>query len=351
MTVYNELPLHDARRKVRSMKSVNNTMPHSRSLWSVILSGGEGQRMKPFIEQWLGRHLPKQYCTFVGTRSMLEHTWDRADRLTSTRQKLTVVSQSHQSLLLTDLNSSSSGQVLYQPKNRDTAAGIFLPLTYIHAWNPEATIIVYPSDHFVYPEDGFTEIVDAAVRAAEHWTDRIIILGATPTKMEFDYGWVEKSQRLGWAKGFELWSIESFEEKPTAPINWSSSLNTGWLWNTMVVIANLKTLWDTGWKCFPDIMERFSVLEEAIGTQREGTILKSIYDDMPECNFSSDLLGEAPEQVGIMEMQNVLWCDWGRPERIVETLKEIGRKPLFQNGHLSAHHLSAHSDLQKISIG
>lgn len=52
-----------------------------RTLWSVRLVGGEGERTRPFMEQWLGCHLPKQYCSFVGTRSMFQHTWDRADQL------------------------------------------------------------------------------------------------------------------------------------------------------------------------------------------------------------------------------------------------------------------------------
>ena len=49
------------------------------SLWSIILAGGDGERTRPFIQEWLGVAVPKQYCTFVGTRSMLQHTWDRAN--------------------------------------------------------------------------------------------------------------------------------------------------------------------------------------------------------------------------------------------------------------------------------
>ena len=50
-------------------------------LWSIILAGGEGQRTRPFVERWLGAHRPKQYCCFVGKRSMFQHTIDRADQL------------------------------------------------------------------------------------------------------------------------------------------------------------------------------------------------------------------------------------------------------------------------------
>ena len=68
----------------------------SNGLWSIILAGGDGERTRPFIEQWLGYPKPKQYCTFVGTRSMLQHTLDRADRLGAPDKKVTVVDQIHQ---------------------------------------------------------------------------------------------------------------------------------------------------------------------------------------------------------------------------------------------------------------
>lgn len=47
--------------------------------WSLVLAGGEGERTRPFIKEWLGYHKPKQFCSFVGRRSMLQHTWGRAD--------------------------------------------------------------------------------------------------------------------------------------------------------------------------------------------------------------------------------------------------------------------------------
>ncbi|MFZ1747278.1 MAG: hypothetical protein WAU17_15270, partial [Nitrospirales bacterium] len=71
-------------------------MSQFHSVWSMILAGGEGERTRPFIERWLGYPKPKQYCTFVGNRSMLQHTLDRADRLGAPHQKITVVAQSHQ---------------------------------------------------------------------------------------------------------------------------------------------------------------------------------------------------------------------------------------------------------------
>ena len=66
--------------------------PHSTSgqLWSIILAGGEGTRVSTLVHRWLGRPKPKQYCAFVGTRSMFQHTLDRASRLTPPDRMVTV---------------------------------------------------------------------------------------------------------------------------------------------------------------------------------------------------------------------------------------------------------------------
>ena len=57
--------------------------------------------------------------------------------------------------------------MILQPKNCDTLPGAFLPLTHVHARDPEATVVIYPSDHFIYPEEVFLEATARAVQVAE----------------------------------------------------------------------------------------------------------------------------------------------------------------------------------------
>ena len=59
--------------------------------WAIVLAGGEGERLRPQIKGWLGYHCPKQYCTFVGRRSMLQHTLDRAKQLVPADRIITVM--------------------------------------------------------------------------------------------------------------------------------------------------------------------------------------------------------------------------------------------------------------------
>ncbi len=304
--------------------------PHNTSnqLWSIILAGGEGKRLCALVHRWLGRPTPKQYCTFVGTRSMFQHTLDRASRLTPPDHTVTVVAHSHRRDALAQLNSRSGSTILFQPANRDTAAGVFLPLTYIRARAPQATVVLYPSDHFVYPETRFIEVVGQAVRIAKSQPDRIVLLGVAPDRLELDYGWIQPSLSIADMPGEPARAVHSFLEKPDAA-QADAALRAGALWNTLVCAVNVELLWTLGLQCLPDMMPFFEQLSQAIGGPEEGRVLKTIYREMPARNFSSDLLQRVPESLAVVELSGVLWNDWGKPERITETLRRIDRKPAF----------------------
>ncbi len=303
-------------------------------LWSIVLAGGEGERVQPLVQRWLGHSKPKQYCTFVGTRSLLQHTMDRADRLTASDQKVIVIGRSHAWQAWPQLGQRSSGMVILQPANRNTAAGVFLPLTYIKARDAKATVVIYPSDHFVYPEHRFLNAVQRAVGTAEWLPHRLVLLGVPPDRLELDYGWIQPGEQLDHSSNYRIQSVRAFLEKPTAA-EADSALAGGALWNTLVLVAKLETLWQTGWQCFPDLMPAFEHLLGAIGTTYEAKTLEAIYEHLPAYNFSSDLLRRVPEQLAVVEMAGVLWSDWGRPERIANTLRRIGRQPAFSLACLS----------------
>ena len=298
------------------------------NLWSIVLAGGDGVRTKEFIERWLGYEKPKQYCTFVGTRSMFQHTLDRAAQLTPWERVVVVAAQHHQHEVWPQLDGRPAGMVLLQPKNVDTAAGIFLPLTFILARDPHATVVIYPSDHFIYPDGSFLSAVEHAVRGSNRLGGRPVLLAARPDGLELEYGWIKPGRFLDRTGNAAIHTVERFLEKPDVATAYEARA-TGSLWNTMVLAANGKELWSLGWKCVPEMMPRFERLKEAIDTAEELDVLDAIYEAMPRRNFSSHLLQCAPERLAVMEMPDVLWSDWGNPARIVNTLDKIGNPLAF----------------------
>src|SRR5581483_3133715 len=99
-----------------------------------------------FVFNRFGERRPKQYCRFLGSRSMLEHTAARAAAVCSRENIVTVIGRGH-GRYLKEQRAPLPGLVIEQPCNRDTAPGIFLPLSYVMAADPEATVLVFPSDN------------------------------------------------------------------------------------------------------------------------------------------------------------------------------------------------------------
>jgi len=259
---------------------------------------------------------------------MFQHTLHRAAKLTTPDRMVTVVSRGHGNEPWTQFDGIQGGQILRQPLNQNTAAGIFLPLAYIRARDPDATVVLFPSDHFVYPEDRFLKVVQFAVHAAEQPPWRLILLGVQPDYPELEYGWIQPGTTLNHSPFGHVQAVQAFLEKPDF-VQASQAMAAGAVWNTLILAAKVPKLWKLGWQCFPEMMLLFERLCEAIGGPEKGKVLDAIYRVMPARNFSSGLLQQVPEHIAMIQMTGVLWSDWGKPERIVETLRKIDKEPAF----------------------
>lgn len=297
-------------------------------IWSIVLGGGDGGRMTDFIQRWLGYPRPKQYCTFVGDRSLFQHTLDRASTLSRQEHIVAVVAREHGQEAWSQLEARGAGTVLLQPRERDSAAGMYLSLTYLRAKDSQARVVIYPSDHFVYPETGFMVSVHRALCALEWLPDRFVVLGVPPDRLELDYGWIVPDDTIDGSETYRIRAIKAFVGRPSVA-QADAALAGGALWNTSVLAAKAETLWHMGWECFPDLMPRFERLSRSIGTSNEAQILDEIYHDIPAHDLVSELLQRAPSRAAVLEMHEVLWSDWGKPTRIIDSLRRIGRDPAF----------------------
>ena len=259
---------------------------------------------------------------------MLQHTLDRADRLTAPARRVMVCAREYRHEALLQLNGRPPGTLILQPAKRGTLAGIFLPLMYVRASDPEATVVIFPSDHFIYPEDSFLAVMQRAIWTAEWFADRVVLLGASPSGPEVEYGWIQPGQPLDGTVGRSVRAVQAFHEKPhlaEAYAAWTA----GALWNTMIMVAKAETIWRLGWRCVPELMPMFERIAAVIGSPQQKAVIDAVYQAMPARDFSSHVLQRAPDQLAVIEMNGVTWSDWGKAERIVETLRRIGKQPAF----------------------
>ena len=296
----------------------------TQNIWGIVLAGGEGERLTEFVRDYVGSEAPKQFCAFLGQQTMLEHTMNRAAMLIPRSPVVVVAVAHHRRYVETCLGPDSPELVLLQPVQRDTAPGMLFSLAHVLHRDPHALVAVFPSDHFIQPGARFMQAVAEAVRCFTlSSSQRVVLLAVDPTDPEPDYGWLTPGAPLKSPGAETLRDVSQFMEKPTCD-QAGKLMQEGWLWNTMVVVARAQSLFELIVEATPHLAGHFSMIQRAIGTHREQQVVEEAYRAMPPANFSAAVLARYPERLAVLPVQQVLWRDWGREVRIVDTLTRLG---------------------------
>jgi mannose-1-phosphate guanylyltransferase len=303
--------------------------------------------MCPFVADWLGSERPKQYCSFYGTKSLLGYTLDRASRLVGDERVVTVIGNGHKSYL--EGETQLPGHWLEQPESRGTGAGVLLPLAYIRARDPEAVVVILPSDHLFHPETRFFEQVMQATELLECHENALVLIAAVPQGPQPEYGWIEPGSQAGCAhssRPFGAQRVRKFVEKPTTT-QAQHCFECGHFWSTMVVVAKVRSLWSAATRLRPEAMRRFeklsqgfrAVAEHKFSLEAEPLLMKLEYAALPGFDFSRDILMPSAENCLLLPLDGVIWSDLGRPERILEVLDRLGFTPNFPRDLVALHQL------------
>ncbi len=291
--------------------------------WGIVLAGGEGTRLAPLARHIAGHDCPKQFCAVSGSRTLLGQTLARIVPLIPPERTVVIGNRAHAEYLRRELPGPVP-HALVQPANKGTGPGILWPARWIATRDPDATVAVFPSDHFVHQERAFLAYVARAARIVHERPDLVVLLGMDPDSPESGYGWIEPGEPVWGAPGCA--HVRGFWEKPPADLA-GRFLRAGFLWNSLIVVARARALGALGRAYLPDIDARLAELEAQAGAEDEGWSLRQAFARMRPANFSRDVLERGDRAVAVLPVRGVLWSDWGTPERVVGTLRRIGASP------------------------
>lgn len=292
--------------------------------WAVILAGGEGSRLRPLTVKIFGER-PKQFCPFFGEQTLLTQTRRRVSLFIPESQILTVLTRIHQPFYAQLQEQLSPGMLVVQPDNRGTAPGILYPLLRVACAKPEATVALFPSDHYVSNDQVFMQHVAQAFEAVKRWPNVVVLLGILPNGPELGYGWIEPGELLP-SQELPLFRVRRFCEKPPYEIV-TSLWRQGCLWNSFVIVSRARTLLRLIKRALPAVYTRFTLLRAALGTPLEGRVADHLYASLPSVDFSKHVLQSRTDNLGVLRVSGVEWTDLGEPNRVLTVLERMGLHP------------------------
>src|SRR5258708_4565507 len=284
--------------------------------WAVILAGGEGTRLRSYIHRITGRECPKQYFPIVGTTSLLEQTLARVWLGLAPERTLAVVNRAHQGFYSDISKIWPQLELLIQPTNHGTAPGILYALMVVAKRSPNASVAIFPSDHYVGDSDRFMEYVDSAFDATLRHPEMPIVLGVTPSGAELGYGWIEPGALISNGAEFPVFQISGFWEKP--PLHIARQLcRRSCLLNTFIIVGTVSSLIGMIASALPRMYAAMNVAQSTLGHALEEVMIRAIYSRISQEDFSQSVLVEHADKFAVMPISDVEWSDLGVPERVI----------------------------------
>lgn len=208
----------------------------NQNVFVIILAGGSGKRLWPLSRM----QMPKQLLPLYGSKTLLEKTIERMEKLVPAAQHVVVTTQQYQEKV-TEALSSFVGRIVVEPAARNTAPALLLSTLQIMEKNPHALIVMVPADHVIEQEEQFVAALHNAIDAAEA-CKKLVLVGVRAQYPATVYGYLEieslPDTKLLW------YSVKKFHEKPAKEKATEYFQNNAMLWNCGIVCAPAQVIVD-----------------------------------------------------------------------------------------------------------
>jgi mannose-1-phosphate guanylyltransferase len=287
----------------RILKLKQNLMNNNN--FCVIMAGGVGSRFWPMSRT----SRPKQFIDILDTgKTLIQQTFNRFLAICPAENIYIVTNELYKKLILDQITGIREDQVLCEPLRRNTAPAIAYAAFKIMAANPEARLVVAPSDHIILNEDSFTDVILTTLRAAQE-NDWLLTLGIKPSRPDTGYGYIQYCDTHPWPRDLRLRKVKTFTEKPNLDLARTFLESGDFLWNSGIFIWSVKSIMAAFDQYLPEVSNLFREGMNHYNTQNEHEFISKIY---PICkNISIDYgVMEKAQNVYVLE-SDFGWSDLG----------------------------------------
>lgn len=272
--------------------------------FAVIMAGGIGSRFWPMSRS--GN--PKQFHDILGTgKTLIRMTYDRLLRIAPAENIYVVTNERYLDQVLEQLPGMDAQRVLCEPFMRNTAPCIAYANACIARRDPEANIVVAPSDHLITDEAGFIETLEVAIEETSNSTS-LMTLGIKPSRPDTGYGYIQFEDNVPGSDD-RIREVKTFTEKPQLELAQQFVDSGEFYWNSGIFVWSLRNIdaaFDTH---LSDMHKLFQDHAEDFSTVREKSAIAEIYGACENISIDYGIMEKADDVKVVLS--DFGWSDLG----------------------------------------
>lgn len=287
----------------------------NKNTYALIMAGGVGSRFWPVSRT----EFPKQFIDFFGVgKTLIQSTYERFLNICLPENIFIVTNESYIDLIKEQLPGINENQLLAEPMMRNTAPCIAYGALKIAELNPDAVIVVAPSDHTIANLPAFTKAVNYALESATK-QDCLITLGIKPNRPDTGYGYIQYVDEP-LAENSDIRKVKIFTEKPNLELAKSFVQSGDFLWNAGLFIWTAKSIIKSLEKHLPDVHEIFYNGRSAYNTPSEKEFISTAYQLCTNISIDFGIMEKA-DNVYVLPA-DFGWSDLGTWTSIYESAEK-----------------------------
>ncbi len=277
----------------------------NRDNYCVIMAGGIGARFWPMSRT----DRPKQFIDILGTgETLIQQTYRRFLSICPPENIYVVTNEKYRELVMRQLPQMENHQILCEPSRRNTAPCIAYANHKIATQNPNACIVVAPSDHVILREDIFNEVIESAMTVAKE-NDWLLTLGITPSRPDTGYGYIQFNEGIVNTDDKRIHKVKTFTEKPNLELARTFIASGDFLWNAGIFIWTLNSINKAFDNYLPDVNQLFNKGAAVYNTPLEQEFITKAYSVCKNISIDYGIMEKA-DNVHVL-MSDFGWSDLG----------------------------------------
>lgn len=297
--------------------------------YCVIMCGGIGSRFWPFSRT----SRPKQFLDFFGSgRSLLQMTFDRISHLVPKENIILVTNIQYRDLVIEQLPEIPQENVLCEPARRNTAPCILWAARHIKARNPEASMVILPSDHLILREIVFLDALRKGFEFIEAG-DRLLTIGIRPSNPNTGYGYIQMGDAVDGHPDFM--KVKTFTEKPDLEMARIFIDSGEFLWNAGQFLWTADAILKAFEQHAPDLATLFETSDEVyLNPEQEKRFVESVFPQAVNISIDYAVLEKARNV--FVEESDPGWSDVGSWRALYEVSPKNEAGNVTQNCRILA---------------